>query len=641
MANELILLIFPVILFVLLIVGAKRPAEGERFFDAPFEMTTATAIKGFAAIGIILHHLTQKITEYGSIYKGPVTIFNWMGILFTAIFFFLSGYGLIVSKESKNGYIDSFIEKRLPSVVIPFYVSNIIYFIVIGIYFEKIDNALDAWLSLLGIRLINTNTWFIVEIIILYLVFYYACKKFSDTDKVTRVVLIASLIMIIGSLLLGHDYHDGRARNPFQGEWWYNTTILFYIGMKYAQHEKKIVEYAKSKFKLLMPLSVVLFAAFYSLSIFVTENIGYYQEYEGHAGNAEKMITLLAQVVACVIFVAMIGLIGMKFHFGNKIISFIGKISLELYIIHDMIKETIMEDGRDGNDIIFFISVIAISLVLAYLLNMFDGLLIRLWKGRKAYFADVPESYEGRQIYNRTKRIYNTVKISTYILFLIITVFAAIELYRRVVTPMTDYDDEIYKLSQAGVGDIVVFGSYETNHKNDVLEKLNWIVLDRQGDNLMLITENVIERYSLNQKYEDTNWLKSDTRELLNNDFYDYIFNEYEQKIILETDIESLCSDGKTVKTTDKIYFLSVEEAEKYFNDDSRKAVATSAAEENGVNISGPDKCTWWWLRDMTPTEKRAYVVSVKGTIREAGEDANVASGGIRPVIWVKVSNEE
>jgi len=634
--NELILMIFPIGLFVLLLWGMKRPEVKGEYFENPIGIDNAKAIKGFAAIGIILHHLVQKITEYGGVYRGPVTIFNWMGILFTSIFFFFSGYGLIVSKIKKEGYVESFLKNRMPAVLIPFCVSNIIYFIVVGIYNAEIDNALDVLLSLTGIRLINTNTWFIVEIIILYLIFYLASRKFKDSDKVLKIVLISTIVMVTVSLFLGHDYHDGAARNPFQGEWWYNTIFLFYLGMRFGLYEDRYLERLKRSYKWLMPVAACAFVLIYACSIFVTENVGYYQEWPGHPGYGAKFVTLLVQSIACILFMLCIVLVSMKLQFGNRAVLFVGGISLELYIIHDLVKRAIIDNGRDGNDVAFFAMVLMISGVLAYLLNLLDNLLIRLWKGRKAYFADVPESFEGLERYNKVKRIYNTCKISAVVLMVIIVVFACIDVYGRLVTPKTLFEQEIASLKESEVGQTVYFGTYEMDYLNDVDENVPWIVLDRQDNRILLVTENVIERFSFNQEYEDTDWNRSYTRKLLNDEFYKELFNKYERTIIAESMIDSICTDGSVSTTKDKVFFLSKEEALKYFADDkARKSEASSAAKDNGVNASDNHKASWWWLRDMCSCEKAAYTVKATGEIDEDGELVSVASGGIRPAIWV------
>ena len=182
---ELLLLLFPIGWLLICIIGVKKPAGQARFFETPFSMDLSSALKGAAATGIILHHLTQNVTKYGSHPMGPVTFFNEIGILFTSIFFFLSGYGLIRSYFSKKDYFSSFLQKRLPHVLIPFFVSNVIYYLGLGIYFGYLkdfyhghaDSALDAVVSLSGFLLLNTNTWFLVEITILYLLFYLIYTK--------------------------------------------------------------------------------------------------------------------------------------------------------------------------------------------------------------------------------------------------------------------------------------------------------------------------------------------------------------------------------------------------------------------------------------------------------------------------------
>ena len=122
-------------------------------------------LRAFACLGVILHHLTQIITSYGEINKGPITILSSMGILFTAVFFFFSGYGLLISFMTKENYLDTFLIKRLSTVLIPFFTANTIYVIVKSIENHRIESIGQILSYIFGITLINSNGWYIIEIV--------------------------------------------------------------------------------------------------------------------------------------------------------------------------------------------------------------------------------------------------------------------------------------------------------------------------------------------------------------------------------------------------------------------------------------------------------------------------------------------
>ena len=98
MSNYL-LLSYPLAIVIVLFAGCSIRKKGE-YYDEAWSMTQSNALKAVAALMIILHHMVQSITRYGEIKKGPITVWNSFGILFTSIFFFFSGFGLYKSYKT-------------------------------------------------------------------------------------------------------------------------------------------------------------------------------------------------------------------------------------------------------------------------------------------------------------------------------------------------------------------------------------------------------------------------------------------------------------------------------------------------------------------------------------------------------------
>ena len=98
--------------------------------------------------------------------------------------------------------------------------------------------------------------------------------------------------------------------------------------------------------------------------------------------------------------------------------------------------------------------------------------------------------------------------------------------------------------------------------------------------------------------------------------------------------------------TTDKIFLLSVVEAESYFKtDEARKAYATLFAVSNGVysyNFDISAECTTsnyqvnkclaaWWLRSPGRSNYSAAIVGKKGNV--GGGEVNADKVGVRPAL--------
>ena len=81
--NNTLLTIYPLLWFLLVFYKASLAGRGGR--NSAFLRPEQTGmIRAAACIGVILHHVTQQISSYGSRDFGPIGIFNYLGILFTA-----------------------------------------------------------------------------------------------------------------------------------------------------------------------------------------------------------------------------------------------------------------------------------------------------------------------------------------------------------------------------------------------------------------------------------------------------------------------------------------------------------------------------------------------------------------------------
>lgn len=376
--EHLLLCIFPLILLVIMLIKVKTAPKG-RIHEDFLSLQQSKILQGVAAVGIVFHHLSQYITNYGNVWKGPITIFSSMGILFTTIFFFCSGFGLMRSLQSKPDYLKTFIRKRIPAVLIPFMISNVIYLLLVGMYFGSVNSVMEGLVCLFGLRLINTNTWFLVEIMILYLAFYFTHRFIKKSDRAMTAMSICVVVMMLTSFLLCHDQSE-EGGHWFMGEWWYNTTIFFLAGMYVAKYYEKVVTFLKKHYKWLLPVTIVLFFATFGLEEHIIRSFGYYREWEGHPGYGAKFITLLAQILTCAVWMLMLLLINMKVQIKNTVLILLGKISLELYIIHELFK-IFCVNVTLGESVPLFVLVLLCSIVVAIPLHLLHRCMIRLLTG--------------------------------------------------------------------------------------------------------------------------------------------------------------------------------------------------------------------------------------------------------------------
>ena len=223
---------------------------------------------------------------------------------------------------------------------------------------------------------------------------------------------------------------------------------------------------------------------------------------------------------------------------------------------------------------------------------------------------------------------------------------------------------------KASVGSLVRFGKYwQTN--SETKDDLEWRILaiDKNKKRMLLITEYVLEARMFNTEREEMTWRESTIRSWLNgysatenkaladyssDSFIKTAFTPEEQSHLIVTKVKTPNNpDYGTYggeDTEDKLFLLSIDEAEKYFkNGTDRTAYATPYAISTGVaTCIGKSDCVCktlnnanycfaiWWLRNMG---YHAYLVTTvyyyNGTITTHGDHEMYTTIGVRPATWV------
>lgn len=220
---------------------------------------------------------------------------------------------------------------------------------------------------------------------------------------------------------------------------------------------------------------------------------------------------------------------------------------------------------------------------------------------------------------------------------------------------ITDYD------SNATFEDFdsVTFGSYPQSDENgESSEPIEWIVLNKKDDKVFLLSKYILDCDNYNDTKTDVTWEESYIRKFLNGNFYDEAFDSAEQNIILNKKIVNNDTINKVIggeqrtpagnNTTDKIFLLSINVAEKYFKSNTNLATkATDFAKrpiyrKNGISRRLNDKaflsngCSSYWLRSPGLLEDEAAFVSETGHVWKLGHDVfGNEMLGIRPAMWI------
>ena len=260
-------------------------------------------IRGIAAICIMLGHYLSSFPWYvGAWFHG----FLWVGI-----FFFYSGYGLRISVEYKENYLEKFWNHKIKNVFLPYMLAagaaTLFYSDKYKLPWYKIVIG-----PLIGYRY-NTTLWYVVELFFLYIIFYIVYKY---RPKALEIIMgICYFVFVIMGVFFDI------------GTWWYISTSAFLMGIMYKNYIDIFYTLLR-KIKLYINL---IFALLYS--VIVLNQAGILK-----LPWKETYIITLIQMIMIPLFVLVIWNMDIRFEgVWQNILNSLGKISYEIYLWHMLI----------------------------------------------------------------------------------------------------------------------------------------------------------------------------------------------------------------------------------------------------------------------------------------------------------------
>ncbi len=201
-------------------------------------------------------------------------------------------------------------------------------------------------------------------------------------------------------------------------------------------------------------------------------------------------------------------------------------------------------------------------------------------------------------------------------------------------------------MAQLSVGQRYYFGNYEQGSGK---EQIPWFVIKIDGNKAFLLSEKILDEKAYHDDYVDSiTWETCSLRKWLNNDFYNTAFSDSEKSRIVEVTNKNPGLSGSDYgfpyyveggrDTRDKVFLLSIDEAEEYYSIfGGWRAYYTASVQKMGgygadVNI-GPV----WWLRSPGSAKTCASMVAAEGIIKNCFEPVWVITIGVRPAIWISL----
>lgn len=355
------LLIYPAI-FVFLFWKAKVAKKGE-WNDEFLSLSQTKAIQGFCAIAILIHHVAQRTCAPwlpAKYVRHGLDMFVPIGTFFVGVFFFCSGYGLLKSYREKDNYLKGFYVRRMRPILVAFLMTWLIYFLIRYLAADQFVTGFPWFFVLQGPQMANTYAWYAAIIFFFYFVFYVAFR-FLKTERraITAVVIVVLLYM------LNSDWW-------MFGDWWYNTVLVFPLGMIFARHEEKIIRFLKRRYWIVTPASFVIMLSTLLTSEFIKGHPNTFLSvfYEATPYLIYRWTVILLQLVSVIAFVVVVLMLNLKVQVGNPMLKFMGGMTLDFYLIHGLFVQMFSFSFFDMSPPVLYIKNVFLYTIVVLLLSL-------------------------------------------------------------------------------------------------------------------------------------------------------------------------------------------------------------------------------------------------------------------------------
>lgn len=194
------------------------------------------------------------------------------------------------------------------------------------------------------------------------------------------------------------------------------------------------------------------------------------------------------------------------------------------------------------------------------------------------------------------------------------------------------------------IGKTFFFGRYEQNEDTDGDEPIEWIVLAKEDNRMLVISKYGLNAQPYNLSGEKTYWNSSSIRNWLQDEFYEYAFSEDEKTHILLTENDAdHDTDTKSYQgydSSDYVFLLSVTEFNEHIKNNASVSPEDRYCEpvpnisDKVEKVNNPRYC-WWWLRTTAMKGENAYSINCDKTINDGSRSVSRPQGAVRPAMWI------
>lgn len=300
---------------------------------AIFSKNDTLCLKGFAAIFVVFHHLGQSFSV-----PDPTEFNGYMGAVSVGIFYMLSAYGLTKANQRKGYYKRIFLQKIPRLYLYQVLINTLYYCLFFTQEYRTVGEVLPRIFNvdfLFGMDRVNSFSWFITSILVVYACFGVLSliwEKVGEKCKNGRFwfAFINTLIIVLIYVVI----HVTPMQNLYG-----RSIFCFAFGVWVATFEKEIMRYLRTC--TYYPILFVFALAAVCVTFLTTEQ--------------------LVAFATCLFTVVFFG----RFSYPRSpIFEFLGKISLEIYLVQKIFFLCIPQENAWRDGVIIFAAVVLAAFLL-------------------------------------------------------------------------------------------------------------------------------------------------------------------------------------------------------------------------------------------------------------------------------------
>lgn len=294
---------------------------------SPFDLKHTLPFRGILALLVILGHLDTVVSSQTKILM-PLH----MATPAVAVFFFMSGYGLMLSYTKKGEqYLSGFVTKSVIKLLIPLVLTSCLYQFTLLLKGDfNFSRIIEQYID--GSETALVHSWYVYALFLFYIL-YYLVFQFVKKGKCLCMFGLMTIYYIITRYCFGWDF------------FWWRTCMAFPMGLLYSQYEKQIQKHIKAKFVILIIFGLLVIKFFSSkYTLFF----------------AELPYIFLGPLVAIL-------LCRIPLPTESKILNFLGTLSFEIYLTHGAF-EQLLKNAFDS-PYLYILVVVASTILTSWLLH--------------------------------------------------------------------------------------------------------------------------------------------------------------------------------------------------------------------------------------------------------------------------------